>query len=405
MRKGSNGDEVKKLQESLISAGYDVGASGADGVYGDNTESAVRKYQQDNGLDVDGVAGEQTLGKLYNTGSTNNTGVNVQNTPQANTPQYGYDPATDSAYQNAMSALQQAQQQMPQYSGKYDAQLQDIYNQIVGRDKFSYNLNEDAMFRQYQDQYVNQGRMAMMDTMGQAAQLTGGYGNSYASTAGNQAFQGYLQQLNNVMPELYGMALDQYNQEGQNLLNQYSMMHGMAQDEYGKYQDSLNQYWQNVNYQKDLADDAYNRGYENWYNTYQNQYQAERDKVADEQWQKEYDFALRQYEDSLARASYGGGSSGDGNGRSVDGTRELTKDDESRYDTLWGTVTTEDRAEALVRQMEREGYSEDVIMSYYAIWKEELSKDRATAKVDSSKGIRKVIGGVGGSSFDRVALY
>ena len=108
-----------------------------------------------------------------------------------------------------------------------------------------------------------------MDTMGQAASLTGGYGNSYASTAGNQAYQAYLQQLNDVVPELYGMALDQYNAEGDKLLTQYAMLGDMADDEYGKYQDSLNQYWQNVNYQKQLADDAYNRGYENWLNSYQ----------------------------------------------------------------------------------------------------------------------------------------
>jgi hypothetical protein len=119
------------------------------------------------------------------------------------------------------------------------------------------------------------GQLAMMDTMGQAAALTGGYGNSYASTAGNQAYQAYLQQLNNVVPELYGMALDQYNAEGDKLLTQYSMLGDMADDEYGKYQDALAQYWQNVNYQKQNADAAYDRGYTDWLNSYQMSVDAE----------------------------------------------------------------------------------------------------------------------------------
>ena len=45
---GSRGDEVKKLQTSLINAGYNVGSTGADGIYGSATENAVRKYQQAN---------------------------------------------------------------------------------------------------------------------------------------------------------------------------------------------------------------------------------------------------------------------------------------------------------------------------------------------------------------------
>ena len=68
---GSRGDEVKKLQTSLINAGYNVGSSGADGIYGSNTAAAVKKYQQDNGLDVDGIAGDQTLGKLYGSSTGN----------------------------------------------------------------------------------------------------------------------------------------------------------------------------------------------------------------------------------------------------------------------------------------------------------------------------------------------
>lgn len=288
---GSSGTEVKELQQALINAGYNVGSTGADGIYGSNTEAAVKQYQQDNGLDVDGIAGEQTLGKLYGTSTTSSTAQNAtQNATESTAPdysQYAYDSSSNAAYQQALATLQEAQNTVPTYAGSYDQQLQDIYDQIVNREKFSYDLNSDALYQQYADQYTRQGKLAMMDTMGQAAALTGGYGNSYAQTVGQQTYQNYLQQLNEVVPELYGMALDQYNNEGDRLYQQYSMIGDMANDEYSKYQDALNNYWQNISYLKGEADDAYDRGYNEWYSAYQMGLNA--DDTAYERQQDAYD--------------------------------------------------------------------------------------------------------------------
>ena len=278
LRYGSSGSDVEKLQNYLNQVG-NYGLT-VDGNYGPKTEEAVKKYQSSNNLTVDGIAGDQTWGSLSDavsklsssSGSTSNsTASGSENTAQAapDYSKYSYDPASDTAYQQAMAALQQATAAVPTYKASYDDQLQEIYNRIVNREKFSYDLNSDALYQHYADQFQLMGQQVMMDTMGQAAAMTGGYGNSYASTAGNQAYQSYLQQLNNVVPELYGMALDQYNAEGEALYNQYAMLGDMADDEYGKYQDQLSQYWQNVGYQKQNADDAYDRGYTNWLNSYQ----------------------------------------------------------------------------------------------------------------------------------------
>ena len=54
----------------------------------------------------------------------------------------------------------------------------------------------------------------MRDTMGQAAALTGGYGSSYAQSVGQQQYDSYLQSLGEALPELYGMAWQRYNAEG-----------------------------------------------------------------------------------------------------------------------------------------------------------------------------------------------
>lgn len=64
LRRGSRGDDVKKLQETLNAMGYDCGT--ADGIFGAKTETAVRSFQQANGLASDGIAGKNTLALLYN---------------------------------------------------------------------------------------------------------------------------------------------------------------------------------------------------------------------------------------------------------------------------------------------------------------------------------------------------
>ena len=87
--------------------------------------------------------------------------------------------------------------------GTYGEELKEELNNSNNGRKFAYDLDADALYQQYKDQYINQGRLAMQDAMGQASALTGGYGNSYAATVGNQAYQSYLTQLNNVIPELY----------------------------------------------------------------------------------------------------------------------------------------------------------------------------------------------------------
>lgn len=58
LKKGSSGADVKTLQTRLNELGYDCGK--VDGKYGDKTAAAVKAFQKDHGLKVDGIAGEQT---------------------------------------------------------------------------------------------------------------------------------------------------------------------------------------------------------------------------------------------------------------------------------------------------------------------------------------------------------
>lgn len=105
----------------------------------------------------------------------------------------------------------------------YIQQLNALYDQIMNRKPFQYDLNGDLLYRQMADQYTQLGRQASADAMGQAAALTGGYGNSYATQVGNQANQQYLTMLNQNIPELWDRAYQAYLNEGDQLLQQYEL--------------------------------------------------------------------------------------------------------------------------------------------------------------------------------------
>lgn len=95
-----------------------------------------------------------------------------------------------------------------------DAELERLYAAITGRPAFSYDPASDPVYNSYAQSYRRRGRLAMRDTMGQAAALTGGYGSSYAQSVGRQQYDSYLQSLGEALPELYGMAWQRYNAEG-----------------------------------------------------------------------------------------------------------------------------------------------------------------------------------------------
>ncbi|GAA0180413.1 N-acetylmuramoyl-L-alanine amidase [Clostridium sediminicola] len=56
---------VMKIQQRLMELGYDVGDCGDDGYFGDDTERVVMVFQREKKIQVDGVVGEVTWGRLF----------------------------------------------------------------------------------------------------------------------------------------------------------------------------------------------------------------------------------------------------------------------------------------------------------------------------------------------------
>ena len=294
---GSSGEDVKNLQLRLNEIGnYNLQT---DGIYGSNTQAAVKDYQQKNGLSTDGIVGNQTWSSLDTKPATKSAGATQQTTTattQSTQPaSTGYQPSDTVA--QAQQMLNDYMAQKPgAYQSTWQGQMDELMNQILNRKPFQYDVNSDALYQQYKDQYMLQGQQAMMDTMGQAAALTGGYGNSYAQTAGQQTYQGHLQQLNDRIPDLYQLALSKYQMEGNALADQYAMLGAREDQAYGRYRDSVSDYYAELQRLYSQYNTERDYDYGQYIDDRNYQYQQDRDAVADQQWQAQYDEALRQWQ-------------------------------------------------------------------------------------------------------------
>jgi peptidoglycan hydrolase-like protein with peptidoglycan-binding domain len=67
LRRGSSGEYVLLAQTELLNKGYSLGSAGVDGKFGSATEKAVKEFQKDNGLTVDGIIGPMTWDALDRT--------------------------------------------------------------------------------------------------------------------------------------------------------------------------------------------------------------------------------------------------------------------------------------------------------------------------------------------------
>lgn len=255
------------------------------------------------------------------------------------------------AVTQAQQALAAQQANRPgEYHSQFQSGLDSLYSQIESRPGFQYDVNADALYQQVAQNYLAQGRQAMMDTMGQAAALTGGYGNSYAQTAGQQQYHEHLRGLTQLLPQFQQMALEQYRLEGDDLMSRYNLLLQQEELAYGRYLDEMNRYFDELDRLQSAYDTERSYDYSRFtddrdfdyskytderdhqYRLQQDQaeearyreqlaYQQERDRIKDAQWQKEYDESVRQYNENMAwkqaqAASRSSGRSGGGSSTS-----------------------------------------------------------------------------------------
>ena len=301
----------------------------------------------------------------------------------------------------AQQALQaQAAAKPGTYQSQWQGQMNDLLGQIQNREPFQYDVNSDALYSQAAQNYLQQGKTAMMDTLGRAAAMTGGYGNSYAQSAGQQAYNRYLTELTALVPQYQQMAFQRYQAEGEDLLNRYELLARQESLDYDRYQDDLDRYDRELSRLQDVYDSErrydYNRftddrdfGYGKYMDELNHQYQQDRDKIADDrwleqwlyqqerdriedaQWQKEYDEMVRQYNESLAwqqaqAAAKSSRSSGGGGGSSAYQKLEnkLASGDYSSAEMLQlirGSTLSDSQQQSLITEYQKPKQKEEVL--------------------------------------------
>lgn len=188
-----------------------------------------------------------------------------------------------------------------QYVSQYQQQIDALSAAILGRGKFSYNKETDPLYQQYKESYTRGGQRGMQDTLGQVAARTGGIASSYATAAAQQAYNNYMAELANKVPELQQLAYSMYMDELNGQRSDLSMLMGLEQDAFNRFanerdfaygvsrdQVADSQWQQNFAYQQAL--DALAQ--QNWEKEFD--YGAQQDALAQQNWQSQFDYGAQQ---------------------------------------------------------------------------------------------------------------
>ena len=152
--------------------------------------------------------------------------------------QYLTTPGQRTTANNYYSALTKAEGSIPdlkKFTNPYGMNLNNSLNRI-NNSKFSYSVNKDALYNQYKNQYQAMGNVAMQEAQANATALTGGFSNSYAQTAGQNAYNSYLSQLQNIIPQLYSQARSIYDTDLSNEYNKANLYSSLGTQKFNEYQ-------------------------------------------------------------------------------------------------------------------------------------------------------------------------
>lgn len=134
----------------------------------------------------------------------------------------------ESAYESALNGNDEIAE-LNKQAASYAALGDEYTRKYLNRDKFNYDINTDAMYAMYRDQFEKNAKIAQREAQARAAGATGGYGSTYASAMGNMAYSAEMDKLNDKVGELYENAYDRYLQDGQELLNQAALANSQAE--------------------------------------------------------------------------------------------------------------------------------------------------------------------------------
>lgn len=261
--------------------GYYAGKSGDQYITGDDVyvSSADKKYMNNDQMDYSKMIKAQEKAG-YISQQEGNKLIEEQRA------QYGYSGGPDGSkyikLKNADGSDQFSYEGLPESVSRYQQLIQQMSDNLLNQKPFSYDPASDPLYQLYAQQYTAGGQSAMQNTLAQIAARTGGLASSYAGTAAQNSYNGYMAQLANKIPELYQMAYGMYRDRQNDMRDNLAMLQGLSDSDYNRYSNERNFAYQNY-----LGNRDYN-------------YQVGRDKTEDTR--ADYQFETQMNQQALETA-------------------------------------------------------------------------------------------------------
>lgn len=135
------------------------------------------------------------------------------------------------------------------YQSEYASQIsgtQDALNKMNEKG-FAYDYTKDLAYQQYKSRYTRGAELNSEDTAARAASRSGGYGNSWATSSGQTAYQSTMAGLSDAADSLYDQAYNEYTTKKNDLTSRLSALQSQDQLALEKHQLNANNYWDRLN--------------------------------------------------------------------------------------------------------------------------------------------------------------
>lgn len=223
----------------------------------------------------------------YNAAKNNYSNLANKGYTQSNNTKVQY-----TNYNKTMEAAKAVLGKGVNYTNKYTPKIESLLDRAENG-KMNYSVTDDPAYKALQNTYVNQGRVAMQNAVGESVGATGGYGSTVATAAAQAAYNQNLTELNAHVSDLYDKAANRFNNQ-QNLLvtlaDSYREMDAQGwQQAYQEWDSTFNGYMKLADEYLngyEYMDEADRKAYETKLNAYynvmssaQNQYNSDSDRL------------------------------------------------------------------------------------------------------------------------------
>lgn len=159
---------------------------------------------------------------------------------------------------NARDELERYEQTKPaDYQSKYQGQINDVMSKLNDLGEYDYDPAADTAYQQYKSQDAQKAKLANQNAQANASAMTGGYGSSYGTQAGQKAYAATMDDLDSVLDGLAAQNRAEYNTKKSGLQEQLSGLQSAERNDYAKYQKDYSQWQDGLSYRQNEYNNAY----------------------------------------------------------------------------------------------------------------------------------------------------